>query len=62
MTTGFASALGLTGEAELVDAGPVMDAARRIKMAEEITCLEVASAISESALACYGVGFGAGDY
>jgi Xaa-Pro aminopeptidase len=50
MTTGFALALGLTGEAELVDGGPVMDAARRIKMAEEITCLEVAAAISESAL------------
>ncbi|MDT5068405.1 MAG: Xaa-Pro dipeptidase, partial [Mycobacterium sp.] len=51
MTTGFASSLGLTGTAELVDAGPVLDAARRIKLAEEITCLEVAAAISESALA-----------
>ena len=40
----------LVGSAELVDAAPVMAAARRIKTADEITCLEVASAISESAL------------
>jgi Xaa-Pro dipeptidase len=40
----------LAGSAELVDAAPVMATARRIKTAEEITCLEVASAISESAL------------
>ncbi|OOK71714.1 metallopeptidase M24 family protein [Mycobacterium kansasii] len=40
----------LTGSAELVDADSILAAARRIKMAEEITCLEVASAISESAL------------
>lgn len=40
----------LTGSAELVDADSTLAAARRIKLAEEITCLEVASAISESAL------------
>jgi Xaa-Pro dipeptidase len=36
--------------AELVDAGPVMESARRIKTPEEITCLDVASAIAEAAL------------
>jgi Xaa-Pro dipeptidase len=41
---------GLVTKAELVDAGPVMMAARRIKTPGEITCLEVASAIAESAL------------
>jgi Xaa-Pro dipeptidase len=40
----------LVGAAELVDAAPVMAAARRIKMPDEITCLDVASAIAESAL------------
>lgn len=40
----------LVDGAELVDAAVVMAAARRVKTAEEITCLEVASAISESAL------------
>jgi Xaa-Pro aminopeptidase len=50
MTPPSVLALGLFGKAEVVDAGLVMDAARRIKMAEEITCLQVASAISESAL------------
>lgn len=37
-------------KAELVDAAPVMATARRIKTPEEITCLEVASAIAEAAL------------
>ncbi len=36
--------------AELVDAAPVMAVARRIKTPDEITCLEVASAIAEAAL------------
>ena len=40
----------LVDGAELVDAAAVMAAARRVKTADEITCLEVASAISESAL------------
>lgn len=40
----------LIRSAALVDAASVMAEARRIKIAEEITCLEVASAISESAL------------
>jgi Xaa-Pro dipeptidase len=35
---------------ELVDAAPVMATARRTKTPEEITCLEVASAIAEAAL------------
>jgi Xaa-Pro aminopeptidase len=37
-------------KAELVDAAPVMERARRIKTPDEITCLEVASAIAEAAL------------
>ncbi len=41
---------GLVDGAELVDAAPVMAAARRIKTLDEITCLDVASAIAESAL------------
>jgi Xaa-Pro dipeptidase len=40
----------LVGSAELVDAAPVIAAARRIKTPDEITCLDVASAIAESAL------------
>jgi Xaa-Pro dipeptidase len=40
----------LVTTAELVDAAPVMATARRTKTADEITCLEVASAISEAAL------------
>jgi len=40
----------LVTKAELVDAGPVMTAARRIKTPDEILCLEVASAIAEAAL------------
>jgi Xaa-Pro dipeptidase len=38
------------GSAEFVDAAPVMASARRIKAPEEITCLDVASAIAEAAL------------
>jgi len=37
-------------KAELLDAGPVLTAARRIKTPDEILCLEVASAIAEAAL------------
>jgi Xaa-Pro dipeptidase len=40
----------LVDGAELVDAAPVMATARRIKTPDEITCLDVASAIAESAL------------
>ena len=40
----------LVTPAELVDAAPVMTAARRTKTPDEITCLEVASAIAEAAL------------
>jgi Xaa-Pro aminopeptidase len=40
----------LVSSADLVDAGPVMESARRIKTPEEITCLDVASAIAEAAL------------
>lgn len=40
----------LVTKAELVDAAPVMATARRIKTTEEITCLEVSSAIAEAAL------------
>lgn len=36
--------------AELVDGGALLEACRRVKMNAEITCLEVAAAISESAL------------
>jgi Xaa-Pro dipeptidase len=40
----------LVTAAELVDAGPVMTTARRLKTPDEITCLDVASAIAEAAL------------
>jgi Xaa-Pro dipeptidase len=40
----------LVTSAELVDAAVVMAAARRVKTAEETTCLDVASAIAEAAL------------
>jgi Xaa-Pro dipeptidase len=36
--------------AEIVDAAPVMETARRIKTPDEITCLNVAAALAESAL------------
>jgi Xaa-Pro aminopeptidase len=40
----------LVTPAELVDAAPVMESARRTKTPDEITCLDVASAIAEAAL------------
>ncbi len=40
----------LVTNADLVDAGTVMTTARRTKTPDEITCLEVASAIAEAAL------------
>lgn len=40
----------LVTKADLVDAAPVLASARRIKTPDEITCLEVASAIAEAAL------------
>jgi Xaa-Pro dipeptidase len=40
----------LVTPAELVDAAPVMVSARRTKTPDEITCLDVASAIAEAAL------------
>jgi Xaa-Pro dipeptidase len=40
----------LVTKADLVDAGPVMRGARHTKTPDEITCLEVASAIAEAAL------------
>ena len=49
----------LVTPAELVDAAPVMAAARRIKTPDEITCLDVASAIAEAALSCDGRRVGA---
>lgn len=48
MFSGLLSRLVTSGE--LVDAAPVMQAARRIKTPDEITCLDVASAIAEAAL------------
>lgn len=51
LTPRFAGLIGsLVTTAELVDAAPVMTAARRVKTPDEITCLDVASAIAEAAL------------
>jgi Xaa-Pro dipeptidase len=51
LTPMFAGLLSsLVTSAELVDALPVMATARRIKTSDEITCLDVASAIAEAAL------------
>ena len=51
LTPRFADLIGsLVTTAELVDAAPVMTAARRVKTADEVTCLDVASAIAEAAL------------
>jgi Xaa-Pro aminopeptidase len=51
MTPMFATLIReLVTKADLVDASPVMTAARRTKTPDEITCLEVASAIAEAAL------------
>ena len=48
MFSGLLSRLVTSGE--LVDAAPVIQAARRIKTPDEITCLDVAAAIAEAAL------------
>jgi Xaa-Pro dipeptidase len=51
MTPMFAGLIrGLVTPAELVDAAPVIASARRTKTPDEITCLDVASAIAEAAL------------
>jgi Xaa-Pro aminopeptidase len=51
LTPRFADLIGsLVTTAELVDAAPVMTAARRVKTPDEVTCLDVASAIAEAAL------------
>jgi Xaa-Pro aminopeptidase len=51
LTPVFAGLLSqLVTSAELLDAAPVMETARRIKTPDEITCLDVASAIAEAAL------------
>jgi len=51
LTPRFAGLIGqLVTTAALVDAAPVMTAARRVKSPDEITCLDVASAIAEAAL------------
>jgi Xaa-Pro aminopeptidase len=51
LTPRFAGLIAqLVTMAELLDAGPVMATARRIKTPDEITCLDVASAIAEAAL------------
>ncbi|ODR20195.1 M24 family metallopeptidase [Mycobacterium gordonae] len=46
--------------AELVDGGAVLGACRRVKTDAEITCLEVAAAISESALSAMSAALGPG--
>jgi Xaa-Pro dipeptidase len=51
LTPRFAGLIGsLVTTAELVDAAPVMTTARRVKTPDEITCMDVASAIAEAAL------------
>jgi Xaa-Pro aminopeptidase len=51
LTPTFAELISLlVTPAELVDAAPVMAGARRTKTPDEITCLDVASAIAEAAL------------
>jgi Xaa-Pro aminopeptidase len=51
LTPMFADLLSeLVTSAELVDAAPVMVTARRVKSPDEVTCLDVASAIAEAAL------------
>jgi Xaa-Pro dipeptidase len=51
LTPRFGGLIGqLVTTAELVDAAPVMASARRIKTPDEITCLDVSSAIAEAAL------------
>lgn len=50
----------LAAGAELVDGGVVLEACRRLKTDAEITCLEVAAAISESALSAMSAALGPG--
>lgn len=50
----------LSSGSELVDGGAVLEACRRVKSEAEITCLEVAEAISESALSAMAVALGPG--
>jgi len=50
----------LTSGSELVDGGAVLVACRRVKTGAEITCLEVAAAISESALSAMSAALGPG--
>lgn len=50
----------LAAGAELVDGGVVVEACRRLKTDAEITCLEVAAAISESALSAMSAALGPG--
>ncbi|MDP7724165.1 Xaa-Pro peptidase family protein [Mycobacterium sp. TY814] len=50
----------LAPSAELVDGGVVVEACRRVKTDAEITCLEVAAAISESALSVMASALGPG--
>ncbi|TDK99172.1 aminopeptidase P family protein [Mycobacterium paragordonae] len=50
----------LAAGAELVDGGVVVEACRRVKTDAEITCLEVAAAISESALSAMSAALGPG--
>ncbi|WP_310767834.1 M24 family metallopeptidase [Mycobacterium sp. Z3061] len=58
-STGAMIALLAPG-AELVDGGAVLEACRRVKTDAEITCLEVAAAISESALSAMAAALGPG--
>lgn len=50
----------LSSGAELVNGGAVLEACRRVKADAEITCLEVAAAISESALSAMSAALGPG--
>jgi len=50
----------LSSGAELVDGGAVLEGCRRVKTGAEITCLEVAAAISESALSAMAAALGPG--
>lgn len=58
--TSGAMIASLASGAELVDGGAVVEACRRVKTDAEITCLEVATAISESALSVMASALGPG--
>ena len=58
-STGAMIALLAPG-AEVVDGGAMLEACRRVKTDAEITCLEVAAAISESALSAMSAALGPG--